>query len=404
MLNLERDEFGAAQVKLALHHPHRRMDFRYELLDKNGNKKADLYNVISGEVQQQALATIKRTARFTLRDDGSIDYLSDRIRPIARLYVPDGRTFSSFYTFYSQQFAPLIDEAKQSKKSGWVEFPLGEFLLSSPVRYEVQNQVLRNVVAFDGLVVLTDDKFESDYIVPAGTNYVEEIIKILKSAGIKKYNVEKSDKVTTKNITFDIGSEKLYGINELARGINYESIHVDVNGYYTSAQYRSPMERASEYNYFTDSNSVIFGGYTEELDTFDIHNKWIAIVREQTLNDSEKGNVALQSVFTNDNPDSPTSTVNLGRTKVRSPIELKDVADQQTLDEYVKRVAYESSQVFGKIAFETALMPHHDYFDVFNVYFSDLEISGKYSETSWLMPLMVGGRMKHEVRRTEFII
>jgi hypothetical protein len=399
MLSLNRDGFTSAQIKLALHHPHRRLDFRYELLNKDGNKLSDLKNVLSAEVQQQAFATIKRTARFTLRDEGEINYLSDRIRPIARLYVPDGRTFSAFYTFYSQQFAPLIDEAKQSKKSGWVEFPLGEFLLSSPKRYEENGIVYRDIDAYDGLVVLDDDKFTAPYTIVAGTNYIDAVLAILSSAGISRYNIEQTDKVTTKDITFGIGTEKLYAINELLRGINYETIHVDVNGYYTSAYYRSPTDRASEYNYYTDSQSVIFGGYSEELDAFGLPNVWSAVVKGE----GESAPVEFSSVYTNDNPESALSTVSRGRNIVDYR-EIDNIADQVTLDAYVQRIAFESSQVFGKIEFETAVMPMHDYADVFNVYFSDLEISGKYSETSWTMPLKTGGRMKHEIRRTEFLL
>jgi hypothetical protein len=396
MLSLNRDGFTSAQIKLALHNPHRRLDFRYELLNKDGNKLSDLKNVLSGEVQQQALATIKRTARFTLSDEGDINYLSDRIRPIARLYVPDGRTFSSFYTFYSQQFAPLIEEAKQSKKSGWVEFPLGEFLLSSPKRVEDNGMVIREVDAYDGLVVLTDDKFDAPYTILTGTNYADAVITLLSSAGITKYNIEQTDKVTTKDITFEIGSEKLYAINELLRGINYESIHVDVNGYYTSAYYRPPSDRASEYDYFTDSQSVIFGGYTEELDLFGLPNKWVVAVKEGD------GPTEFTSTHTNNDPASDFSTVNRGRNIVDYR-EIDNAADQVTLDNYVQRIAFESMQQFGKIEFETAVMPLHDYTDVYNVYFSDLETSGKYSETSWTMPLEVGGKMKHEIRRTEFL-
>jgi hypothetical protein len=397
MLSLNRDGFTSAQIKLALHHPHRRLDFRYELLNKDGNKLSDLKNVLSAEVQQQAFATIKRTARFTLRDEGEINYLSDRIRPIARLYVPDGRTFSSFYTFYSQQFAPLIYEAKQSKKSGWVEFPLGEFLLSSPKRTEDNGQVIREIDAYDGLVILTDDKFVSPYTVPIGTNYVDAVITLLGTAGITKYNIEQTDKVTTKDITFKTGDEKLFAINELLRGINYESIHVDVNGYYTSSYYRSPNDRASEYDYFTDSQSVIFGGYSEELDLFGLPNVWVIDVKENEDEPAE-----FTSNYTNDDPESEFSTVN--RWNIVDYRTIDNTADQTTLDNYVQRIAYESMQQFGKIEFETAVMPFHDYADVYNVYFSDLEISGKYSETSWTMPLEVGGRMKHEIRRTEFIL
>lgn len=396
MLNLERDGFSEAQVKLALHYPHRRIDFRYELLDKYGEKKADLYNVLSAEVSHSALATIKRTARFTLGYEETIDYLQDRIRPIARVFIPPGRIYANYFSFYSQQFAALIEEAKEATTSGWVEFYLGEFLLSSPVRREENGHVIRDVEAYDGLVILTDDKFDSNYTVAAGTNYVQAVIDILSSAGITKYNIPETDKVLAKDIVFEIGKEKLYGINELLRAINYDSIHVDVNGYFTSAYYRRPEDQASEYEYFTDSNSVTFGGYSENLDSFELYNKWVVKV--------DRGeDPPLESVYTNDNPESALSTVNRGRNIVEIR-ELRDIADQATLDTYVERIAYESTQAFGKVTFETGLMPMHDYFDVFNIHFNDLGVSGKYSETSWSMPLEVGAKMKHEIRRTEILV
>lgn len=393
---LERDGFTEAQIKLALHYPHRRIDFRYELLDKDGVKKADLYNVLSAEVSHKALATIKRTARFTLRDEENINYLQDRIRPIARVFVPPGRVFPNYFAFYSQQFAALIEEAKIAITSGWAEFSLGEFLLSSPTRTEDNGQIIRDVEAYDGLVILNDDKFDADYTVAAGTNYVQAIIDILSSAGITKYNLQETDKTLSNDIVFSIGTEKLLAINELLRSINYESIHVDVNGYFTSAYYRSPADRASEYDYFTNSESVIFGGFSEELDTFELANKWV-------IKADNGESVPLVSVHTNDNPESELSTTSRGRNIVDYR-EINDVADQETLDAYTQRIAYESTQVYGKVIFETGLMPMHDYFDVFNVYFNDLNISGKYSETSWTMPLSVGAKMKHEIRRTEILV
>lgn len=393
---LARDGFTEAQVKLALHYPHRRMDFRYELLDKEGNKKADLYNVLAAEVSHSALATIKRTARFTLRDDDTIDYLQDRIRPIVRVFIPPGRIFANYFAFYSQQFAALIEEAKEATTSGWVEFYLGEFLLSSPTRTEENGQVIRDVEAYDGLVTLTDDKFDSDYTIAAGTNYIQAVIDILASAGIAKYNIPETDKVLSKDIVLNVGEEKLSAINDLLKAINYESIHVDVNGYFTSAYYRSPADRASEYEYFTNSDSVVFGGYSEELDAFALPNKWVV--------KADRGEAEpLVSTYVNDKPESPLSTINRGRNIVDYR-ELNDIADQVTLDDYTERIAYESSQRFGKIIFETGIMPFHDYSDVFDIHFNDLGVSGKYSETSWTMPLAVGAKMKHEIRRTEILV
>jgi hypothetical protein len=390
MQSLARDGFSKAQVILALHYPHRRIDFRYELLDRNGYKKADLKNVLSGEVSHNALAQIKRTARFTLKDDGTIDFLNDRIKPYVRVYVPEGRKFSQFSAFYSQQFAPLIHEASESRQSGWVEFPQGEFLLSSPTRKEENGVVIREVEAFDGLVILRDDKFTERYTIPAGTNYRQAVIDILTSAGITRHNIQNTTKTLPTDVEFEPGTEKLDAINQLLQAINYDSLHVDVNGYFTAQEYRTPSQRAAEYSYVTDSSSVTYGGMSEELDLFNVPNKWVAVV--------SNAEQVLVSTYENNNVNSPTSTVNRGRTIVDYR-EVNDIADQTSLDAYVHRIAFEASQVYGKITFETAIMPHHDYFDVLNVDFKDLGIKGKYAETSWSMPLTVGGRMKHTVRK-----
>lgn len=47
----------------------REVRFRYDLLDENENKKGELYEVESGEVSFSAFSDIKRTARFTLREE-----------------------------------------------------------------------------------------------------------------------------------------------------------------------------------------------------------------------------------------------------------------------------------------------------------------------------------------------
>lgn len=87
MLSLERNGYTKQQVIDALHGKYkaRELSFRYELLDKNDIKKKNLDTVVSGEVSMSALAQIKRTARFQIKEDPTINYLSDRIKPIARI-------------------------------------------------------------------------------------------------------------------------------------------------------------------------------------------------------------------------------------------------------------------------------------------------------------------------------
>lgn len=365
MQSLARNGYSEKEVKDVLHSRRgpRKLRFRYDLLNKNNQYIRTLNNVISGEVSMNSLAEIKRTARFSLKDDGQIDFLNDRIQPFVEVKM----------------------------KSDFISFPLGIFLLSSPTRKDQTNGVFRGVEAYGGLLILRDDKFEQRYIVPAGAKYYDEVIKILQSAGITKYNIENIDTVLKRDIEFEPGKEKLFAINELLRQINYTPIYDNENGIFTSSYYRSPTVRAADYTYKDDELSVTFQGLEEELDLFDVPNKWVVVC-------SNAEQEPLVSSYTNDNPESPISTVNRGRTIVDYR-EVTDIADQASLDSYVRRIAFEASQVYGKIIFETALMPMHDYADVLEIDYSPLGIKGKYAETSWTMPLAVGARMKHEVRK-----
>jgi hypothetical protein len=365
LIPLARDGYTEQQIKDALHGKHgsRKIRFRYDLLDSNEVKKKELSNVLGGEVNFAALNDIKRTARFSLMDDGSINFLSDRIQPFVELRM----------------------------SGGWVSFPLGVFLLSSPARKDSPGGVMREVEAYDGLVILRDDKLDDVYTVAAGTNYKTAMSAVLSGAGITKIIIEDTTKTLPRDVAFPVGTDKLSIVNELAGQINFTPIRVDVNGYFITNTYVAPSERAAEYTYQDDQLSVIYNGMTEDMDLFGIANKWI-VVR------TNAEQAPLKSTYTNDNGGSMTSTVNRGRV-IADYREVQDIADQTALDAYTQRIAFEASQVYGRVEFETAIMPMHDYYDILNVIYSPLGINGNYTELNWSIPLEKGGKMKHSVRK-----
>ncbi|KAA0956625.1 hypothetical protein FQ085_11570 [Planococcus sp. ANT_H30] len=341
----------------------RELAFRYDLLDKNDQKIREITSIVDGQVEMNAFATIKRTAKFTIKDDGNINYLTDRIQPFARLKV----------------------------KGEYIELPLGVFLLSSPTKEDENGIVFRDVDAYDGLLVLRDDKFENRYFIAAGTNYRDAVISILNGAGITKHNIEQTDKTLPNDKEFEPGKEKLYAINELLGAINFTTITHDVYGYYTSQYYRSPSTLAAEYTYKDDDLSILIPGMSEEMDTFSVANRFVAV-----LNDPERE--PITAIFTNDSIDSPFSTVNRGRVIVDYR-EVEDIADEEALEAYIQRIAFNASQVYGKLEFATAINPFHDLSDVIQIEYSPLGINEKYSETSWRIPLRAGAEMEHSFRR-----
>lgn len=189
MIPLSRDGIKEGDIIDALHFRRgsRTERFSFNLLDKNNNFIRKLNNIEGGSIKHAAFSDIKRTAQFTLVDDGSINFLSDRIQPLYEILV-----------------------------SGvWVAYPLGVFLLASPKRADTENKVKREVEAYDGLMVLIDDKFEEPWTVTAGTNYKAAVITLLQSAGISKYILEDTSKVLSTSQVFDVGTTKLSGKPEL---------------------------------------------------------------------------------------------------------------------------------------------------------------------------------------------
>lgn len=364
MQSLIKNGYSREEVINMLHSDNRKVKFRYDLLDNQDNKKLELKNVIDGKIDMKSLARIQRSGKFTIEEGENIDWLNDRVQPFIMFQMPDGK---------------------------WIEWSLGIFLLSTPRRVESNQKVVRSVDAYDKIKILLDDRIDSRLTIPQGTSYINAITDLLVGASISKINIQYTDKVLRETREFEIGTEKLNIVNELLQEVNYYGLYVDENGYFTSKPYIVPSNRTEEYIYKNDNKSVLLPQPQEELDLFDIPNKFVVV---QSNPESEP----LKSIYENNNVRSKVSTLNRGRTIVDYR-EVDNIADQQSLDAYTERIANDASNVYGTVEFETALMPHHSFLDCIRLEYSDLQVSDKYIETSWSMNLQAGTRMKHTVRK-----
>lgn len=364
MLSLQSGIYTTFQVDNALHSASREIHFRYDLLDKTNNFKKTLTTVEKGHIDNNCLANIKRTATFSMLEDNDVNFLRDRIQPFLLLKMFDGN---------------------------FVSFPLGVFLLSSPKRKtDIALNVLREITAYDQLQILTDDKVTDRYTVTAGTNYITAIQTILTGAGITSQNLTATTSTLPTALDWAPGTDKLTIINALLGAINFWSLYFDAYGVAVARPYILPSVRASDYSYKNDSLSVTFPEMEQDIDLFSVPNKWVMTVTEPDRN-------VLTSTYTNANISSPTSTVNRGRTIVS--FLTGTAVDQTTLNAAVQRQAFNDSQVYETVDFETAIMPMHAENDMLNLVFSPLGISTLYDELSWGFDLKAGSRMKHHIRK-----
>lgn len=352
-------------IKKTLHN-NRKVKFRYDLLNYNDVKIGELTPVPGGSLGLNSLAQIKRTGSFTFKENefNDIDWLNDRVQP-----------------FF------MLNTGKE-----WMEWPLGIFLISSPNRKVGNSNIYRDVECYDASLILLEDKFDTRYRILANTNYVEAITQIINGAGIWKTNIPAMAGNVKTDKEFEIGTSRLDAVNELLGEINYTSIWVDETGYFVSSPYVLPTNRVIEYEYRNNEMSVILADTaTEEIDLFSVANKWVIVA-------SNPETEPMVSRYTNDNASSPTSTINRKRNIVDYR-EVDDMLDQATLNDYTQRIAYETSQVYGKFIFDTAVMPQHTYMDCLYCEHDKLGVSNKYIETGWEMELAAGGKMRHNARR-----
>lgn len=353
--------YTADEIKAALTASKRRIRFRYELLDKNLKYKRDIKTVSQASIYFDSTASIMRMARLSLKEDGDIDYMSARVRPVFGLDMGDV----------------------------WAEWPLGVFVLSSPERSANGTAVYRDIEAYDLNQLLKTDGISERIYFRAGTRYTDAVLNVLYGAGVYTPNIASANDVLRADKEYAIGSYRLDIINELLSAINYTPIFPDENGVYTAYKARDVELGDIQFLYTTKSDSVILDGTKEKVDYYSIPNRFIAYVSNPDAD-------PLYSVYENDDPTSVFSTRN--RPVVTQKAPLNDISSQKELDAYVKQWAKDATAAPYNIEFSSGLMPMHGYKDVYQFTHDVLGVNEIYQELAWSMELKAGGTMTHNAR------
>ena len=355
---------GAIDDALRMKNDSRKVSFRYELLDKHDIKKGTLDGVQAAKVSYGEFCTIKRTATFTLDEyaRGEIDFLSERIRPWFVLHMPDG---------------------------GTVEWPLGIFLLESPGRAVDGGVSRREITAYDETIILEEDAFEERQYFAAGTSYVGAVGKMLTLSGITKVNIADAGATLRTEREFAVGMKVREAVNALLGEINYNSVRADENGYICSEPYVEPELRQVTQVYTSKRGSVIRPKFSESLDLAGRANVFVRVASD----------LGIAAKYVNADPLSRISTVSRGR-RIVDYGELDNIASPEALESRTRRAAAESMSAYGKLTFNTALMPTHGSAETLYIDIPELfDTPAKFSETAWEMDLKFDGEMSHEARR-----
>jgi len=346
----------------------RKVTFKYNLLDRNDILQGTLDGVTSATVSYGTFRVIERSATFGLDEytQRNINYLTDQIQPIFVLHMPNG---------------------------GTVEWPLGIFLLESPSRKINGKFSTREIGAYDKTLIIEMDRFTSRYFIPAGTNYVGAVVRILATAGLTKITIPPSPFEIRTDREIPVGTKLKEAVNDLLREINYRSISVDAEGFMWSAPYIEPTLREVTQWYSASRDSIIMPEFEESLDLASRANVFTRVAR----NLAEE--TELVATVINSNPMSPISTVNRGRQIVNFD-EIENIANQEALEMHVQRIAIDHTSAYSHLTFGTALMPTHGSADTLLCDFPTVfDAPQKFSEMQWEMPLKYDGIMHHKARK-----
>lgn len=354
--------YSEEQILDELHASARNVRFRYELLNMSLQYKKDIPTISSASVDYDGYDSIPRTARFEMGDI-PMDFFRCRIRPMFGLRMKDG---------------------------GWAEWPLGVFILATPDRTADGLSVNRSIEAYDLNQILKTDSLKERRFFPSGTFYTDAARNLLLDIGATYTKIPHSEQRLPAAIEFPVGKERLEAINELLLAINYVPIHPDENGIYTTMFDRDPGPEDVEYLYTTKTRSVIKPGAQEMIDYFDVPNRFIAFTSSPDV-------ASLFSIYENDDPSDPLSTRN--RQVVTAKQEVSEIADQASLDKYVRDWAQREKAAVYSVRFTTGLMPMHGHRNIYQFEHGVLGVNAIYQETSWSMDLAAGGEMGHSARR-----
>ena len=350
--------------------------FRYEKRSVANVFEGDVSAIVTaGSIELDNSRDILRTGSFTVDPalDATVDFdpLTDHLAPFMDLLVDGSYTWPFQLGLFAANLAPRRRHRPGSSVETWAASDLALHLLEETVTaaYTVASG--------------------ANYI--TGTNGVQDIID--------RFGLQSALPNTSATLpvamTWAPGTSYLAIATGLLRGAGMYALWFDVTGVARTRTLDELSARTFDVQY-SGETFVLAGDVEEERETSRFANQIIAII-----DDPARG--VLSSVKTNSDPDSPTSTVSLGRTITRV-IAGDRAADQDTLDLLAERELQASASMFRKVGIATSIDPRRDGHEVYG-----LDLGAVYEGTtwwcrSWAMELKTGGTMRHQLGEVERVV
>lgn len=273
------------------------------------------------------------------------------------------------------------------------EWPLGEFVITSPINHHRSGIRYSELEGYDLGVNVQTGTLDQRITIASGTKYLDAVQEQLVACGIQRVILEpNSDYIRETRADWEIGESRLKVINDLLSEINYRSLWFDSTGAARLTKYQQPSPDLATKTYAAGEMSVIVDGTSSSLDSYGAYNDWIAVV-------SNPDKSLMTARATNDNPLSALSVQRIGR-RTAPIIRLDNIASQSALQEYVDNIKVRGMASQETVTWATANIPH-EVGEV--VILQHPHLKGVFEETGWEMSLKAGAEMKHTGKRVVYL-
>ena len=334
------------------------LTFRYDVL-RGGGVAGSISAHDAPEIQCDSNSELKMSLRGTFRYNwkGKFDFLTDRLRPVMVLNGED--------------------------------YPLGTYVITTESPERTGGADIAELEGYSILYLLRRTRTEGRLHLAAGTNYITAVLSLLSGAGISDYEADATEyELAADREDWDEGTPYLQIVNQLLSEISYNSVWVKLDGTVMLTQYAAPTLANVTHTYTEGRYSIIEPDYKITTDVYGKANVFKVVC------DSPDLGTTLTATAVNSDPDSPFSTVHLGRILHLERVD--SVPDADALQEIADRMRAESLQSTQTAEFYTAPVPHETYE---TVALDNGEVHGIYRETGWRMVLTASGQMTHKARR-----
>lgn len=228
---------------------------------------------------------------------------------------------------------------------------MGVYVISAPARQYHDDGSSFDLTLIDKLTVIRDDVLTETVQVPAGANIIDAVVSQIVLTGETRIASTPSTATLTNALTWAPGTSRLKVINDLLRVAGYWALWTDRLGLFRVEPYLLPVDRPVVYDFEEGAASIHSPEWEYELALWEATNR---VVFTSQANDA---GAFFTAVATDDNPDSPTSTVSMGRTLNPIVEENVEASSQLDLQQQANRKLIDNSNVVGQITVDHRPMP-----------------------------------------------